>query len=243
MAERPINFNPIARPYRWLEYLTFGPNLERCRFQFLDQLADPPPTPSVLGDGDGRFTASLLAANPQITVDAVDSSMKHAQPAHAESLPPRPTCSRTAESNPHRRARLQTRRPTLRPHRHPFLPRLPPRGRSRRLAQPHPATISLHEATWLVSEFAIPRRQPTGYSPAGSVVGALYRAFRILTGLKTQRLPGYASAFRQNGFSIADQKWFLGGLWSPKSGAFRQRSEATADASHNPTAEVHSPCQ
>ena len=73
MAARPANFDHIARPYRWLEYLTFGPYLERCRFHFLDQLKRHRRA-LILGDGDGRFTARLLATNPQISVDAVDSS-------------------------------------------------------------------------------------------------------------------------------------------------------------------------
>ena len=73
MADRQPNFDPIARPYRWLEYLTFGPYLERCRFYFLDQLATHRRA-LVLGDGDGRFTANLLRTNPDVTIDAVDSS-------------------------------------------------------------------------------------------------------------------------------------------------------------------------
>ena len=73
MADQPANFDPIARPYRWLEYLTFGPYLERCRYHFLNQLGQHCRA-LILGDGDGRFTARLLAANPEISVDAVDSS-------------------------------------------------------------------------------------------------------------------------------------------------------------------------
>ena len=31
MRTTPPNFNFIARPYRWLEYLTLGKSLENCR--------------------------------------------------------------------------------------------------------------------------------------------------------------------------------------------------------------------
>src|SRR5271155_3486869 len=71
-------FDRIARPYRWLEYLSFGPLLERCRFYRLPQLADARRA-LVLGDGDGRFLARLLQANPHIEVDVVDLSQTMVQ--------------------------------------------------------------------------------------------------------------------------------------------------------------------
>ena len=43
--------------------------LERCRFRFLSQCSQARHV-LVLGDGDGRFTAHLLAANPTLQVDA-----------------------------------------------------------------------------------------------------------------------------------------------------------------------------
>ena len=65
--EKPAaNFDLIARPYRWLEYLTFGPALARCRNHFLPQLTDRRAA-LVLGDGDGRFLARLLAPTPAST--------------------------------------------------------------------------------------------------------------------------------------------------------------------------------
>src|SRR5206468_3304021 len=54
------NFNLIARPYRALEHLTFGPALQRTRTHFLPLLADRQ-NALILGDGDGRFTAALLS--------------------------------------------------------------------------------------------------------------------------------------------------------------------------------------
>jgi SAM-dependent methyltransferase len=71
------NFDSLARPYRWMEYLTFGSALQRCRTHFLPQLSGRCPalgTALILGDGDGRFLARLLAANPHLSVDAVDTS-------------------------------------------------------------------------------------------------------------------------------------------------------------------------
>ncbi|HKO17827.1 MAG TPA: methyltransferase, partial [Acidobacteriaceae bacterium] len=67
------SFDVIAKPYRWLEYLTFGRALSRCRSYFLPALAGSRRA-LILGDGDGRFTARLLAANPHLEADAVDFS-------------------------------------------------------------------------------------------------------------------------------------------------------------------------
>jgi SAM-dependent methyltransferase len=70
---RAPNFDPVARIYRWAEYLTLGPLLQRTRTHFLPQVADRRRA-LVLGDGDGRFLAKLLAQNPTLYATAVDSS-------------------------------------------------------------------------------------------------------------------------------------------------------------------------
>ena len=70
---RAPNFDPVARIYRWAEYLTLGPLLQRTRTHFLPQLTDRRRA-LVLGDGDGRFLAKLLAQNPTLHATAVDTS-------------------------------------------------------------------------------------------------------------------------------------------------------------------------
>src|SRR5271168_378857 len=67
------NFNLIARPYRWLEYLTLGKALENCRTHYLPQLLKRRHA-LVIGDGDGRFLAELLKRNPHLQADAIDTS-------------------------------------------------------------------------------------------------------------------------------------------------------------------------
>src|SRR4051812_5218905 len=71
-AQEP-HFDLIARPYRWLEYLTLGRALERCRNYYLPQLRDRRHA-LVFGDGDGWFLAQLLGENPDLRADAVDTS-------------------------------------------------------------------------------------------------------------------------------------------------------------------------
>ena len=68
-----MNADPIAGPYRWLEYAAFGTALERCRFSLLGGAAGAKRV-LILGEGDGRFLARLAQANPSTLVDVVDSS-------------------------------------------------------------------------------------------------------------------------------------------------------------------------
>src|ERR1035437_5857973 len=69
----PPNFNRLARIYRWMELASFGPWLWWCRCTLLDSLTECRRA-LIIGDGDGRFTARLLRANPAVQVDAVDAS-------------------------------------------------------------------------------------------------------------------------------------------------------------------------
>ena len=72
-SSRPANFNRLARVYRWLEWFTFGPILWKCRCAYLAEMKHRR-SALVIGDGDGRFTVKLLEENPHIAVDAVDAS-------------------------------------------------------------------------------------------------------------------------------------------------------------------------
>ncbi|HTZ89123.1 MAG TPA: class I SAM-dependent methyltransferase [Alloacidobacterium sp.] len=201
----PANFDHIARPYRWLEYLSFGPMLERCRFRHISQLASSRRA-LVYGDGDGRFLARLLVANPHLHADVIDLS---------------PAMLRLLES----RVSAVGARNRIRIHRADALA-FEPTGNYDLvvthffldcfstaevlvLAQkirPHIAA----DALWLVSEFAIPRGPAA--IPAKSIVAALYSAFGLLTGLRTRTLPDHASTLTHIGFTVVHRKTFLGGL-------------------------------
>lgn len=209
MAQPPPNFDSIARPYRWLEYLSFGPYLERCRFYYLDELRICRHA-LVLGDGDGRFTASLLAARPRITVDAIDAS----------AVMLRLLSQRVARLGPSARDRLQIRQmnaldfePEHEPYdlvvTHFFLDCF-----SQRDVDALVARVAQHlipGAVWLVSEFAIPERLLAGFL-SSVVVGTLYRIFGMLTGLKVRILPDYRRLLSKAGFELRAHKDHLGGL-------------------------------
>jgi SAM-dependent methyltransferase len=203
----PPNFDLIARPYRWLEYLTFGPALTRCRNHFLPELADRR-SALALGDGDGRFLARLLAINPQLHADAVDIS-----PAMLRLL-----ARRAVSATPAAGTRLHTHHAdalTFDPTgpydlivTHFFLDCLTPPELVALIARLTPHLTP--NALWLVSDFRI----PSGLLrlPAHILVRSLYLAFRLCTGLRTTRLPDHASALHSAGFTRIAQSLSLAGL-------------------------------
>lgn len=197
------NFNLIARPYRWLEYLTLGHALERCRLHFLPQLLNQKKT-LVIGDGDGRFLAELLAANPHIHVDAVDTSATMLQ-----------LLSQRCQSDA---ARLKTHHSSALAFvpsggydlvvTHFFLDCLTQSELEALVARIAPALVP--GGLWLVSDFRIPQGRMR--LPARIIVRSLYFAFRIITGLRTTRLPDHATPLAHAGLTRVDHGNSLAGL-------------------------------
>ncbi len=206
-AEAP-NFDSLARVYRWMEWLSFGSSLWRCRCAFLGDLMLSRRA-LILGDGDGRFAARLLNENPSVLADVVDASS-----AMLSQLVRR--CGSNA-------ARVQPNLADARA----FIPS----SRNYDLIVTHffldcltssevaslAARLRAHVrpgAAWLVSEFAIPQSW-FGRVVARPVVAILYRAFGILTGLKVRRLPDHRDALAQAGFTLRkDRRWLCGLLVS-----------------------------
>jgi SAM-dependent methyltransferase len=203
-----VRFDLVARPYRWLEYLSFGPWLGRCRTAQLVHIKAARHA-LVLGDGDGRFLARLLSVNPLLTADVVDSSgamlavlderirRSGAQAYgriclhHADALDWRPTGSYDLIVS------------------HFFLDCFFPSQLEHLLDRllPHVAP----GAKWIISEFAIPR---TGFAApvARGIVSVLYLAFGRLTGLRVRALPDYATALLNRGLVLSHDHRYLSGL-------------------------------
>jgi SAM-dependent methyltransferase len=202
----PTNFDHLARPYRWLEYLTFGPMLERCRFCRIPELHGARHA-LVLGDGDGRFLARLLAANPMLQADVVDQS-----PAMLRLLQARAAAAGGSDRIRIHQADVLTFQPPEPAYdlvvTHFFLDCFTTeqvRGLVGNL-RPHLAPGAL----WINSEFAIPRG--IAALPSRVIVSSLYLAFRILTGLRTRALPDHATVFGQNGLKLRSRHTFLAEL-------------------------------
>lgn len=204
---REPNFDRIAKPYRWLEYLTLGRALERCRLYFLPDLLQHK-NALVLGDGDGRFLAALMATNRNLEAEAVDSS---ATMLHL-------LCKRCEASASDVSTRLRIQRtsalafvPTA-PYdlvaTHFFLDCLSQADLESLIFRIAPALAP--GALWVISDFRI----PPGFMcfPARIAVRFLYLAFRILTGLRTTRLPDYAKPLVRAGLTRIEYHHSLAGL-------------------------------
>jgi SAM-dependent methyltransferase len=184
------NFDGMARLYRWLEYLTLGPILQRTRTYHLPSLTHCR-SALLLGDGDGRFTAALLSQNPTLQAHAVDVSPSMLAQLRRNAAP---YASRLTTTHSDIRLFTPATPPDLivthffvdcliQPEVDDLVARLAP------LLQPH--------ALWLYSDFRIP--QGVLSLPARLIVRLLYLAFRLLTNLRTTRLPNHAAAFRDAG--------------------------------------------
>lgn len=200
-AGEAADFDLLARAYRWLEYATFGPFLERCRFEFLRALGDRRRA-LILGDGDGRFTARLMREVPDLEADCVDASAGMLE--LLKSRAPRARVQRTDI-----RGFTPSRAGYDLVATHFFLDCLSQTETAALIARLKPSLAP--GALWVVSEFAVPQHGPM--RPAAcALIAALYRAFRLLTGLRADRVPDYAAALAAAGFrplSVRTRLWGL----------------------------------
>ncbi len=199
------NFDKLARVYRWLEYLSFGPLLMRCRMQFLPRMLLARHA-LILGDGDGRFTAALLRVNPNLSADAIDAS-----PAMLTAL------LRATGKN---QTRVQTQCADLRNWQpqntkydlvvsHFLLDCFSTEEVTQLITRILPSLD--HGAIWAVSEFALPHRR-IQRALANLLISFLYRVFGLLTGLQIRNLPDYTTQLQANGFQLIMVKPRLFGI-------------------------------
>ncbi len=202
-----VNFDRVARLYRWAEFLFLGPLLSRTRNHFVPQIQHARQV-LVLGDGDGRFLAHLLRRAPSMQALAVDSSASML-------LLLRRRCAFAG-------SRLTTIHGCVNPlplgadlgktdlivtH---FLLDCLPQDNVESLAR-QLATAAEPGCLWVISEFGIPQRNPWRVL-ARLYIRGLYLAFRVLTGLQTQSLPDIPGALTAAGFSCVHHAERLKGL-------------------------------
>ncbi len=200
-AVRPADFSRLARIYRALEWLAFGGDLERTRFALLDRLAGRRSI-LVLGEGDGRCLARLLAIAPEARIDCVDVSPG--------------MVARTAE----RIARLPGRAGVNLVCADALTREYPPRTYDAVVtlffldcfttAQvetlvPRIAAATQPGACWLFADFRLPERGPARWR-ARAWLGVLYAFFRWRTGLPARALPPSERLIEQAGFRRAEER-------------------------------------
>jgi trans-aconitate methyltransferase len=198
------NFDRLARPYRWLEYFTFGPWLARCRFTQLELLTQARHA-LVLGDGDGRFLARLLAANPALTADVVDSSHSMLRVLEHRIQP----CRQRVRLHHIDALQWSPAEPYDLIVSHFFLDCFFPDELEQLLDRVLPHAPP--GAQWVLSEFAIPTH-PLAAFLARVLIALLYRAFAVLTGLPVRKLPDYAASLRRRGLRLTHDRRYLAGL-------------------------------
>ncbi len=206
---RPPNFNRLGGLYRWLEMASFGPWLWWCRCAFLADLGACRRA-LILGDGDGRFTARLLRANPNVHIDAVDASLAMLQSLGRRAAP---HAGRVRTHLADARYWQPDATPAAQPYdlvvTHFFLDCLTTPEVQALAARFHPALSP--DALWLVSEFAVPPGW-YGHLVARPVVCGLYLAFGWLTGLTVRALPDHSSALDASGLILRKSRTWLAGL-------------------------------
>jgi SAM-dependent methyltransferase len=207
MTQRSPNFDRVARIYRWAEYLSLGPLLERTREHHLPALTDRRHA-LILGDGDGRFLARLLHQNSTLQALAIDTSATMLQLL-------RMRCAFAAD-------RLQTQQTSaLTLHPPPGTDLITTHFLLDCFTQPEVDALTQRLAArvapgtlWLVSDFAIPAH-PFLRPLASLYIRVLYLAFALLTGLHTTHLPDPQSALTSAGFTrIAHHQRLFGLLYT-----------------------------
>jgi len=142
----------------------------------------------VLGDGDGRFLARLLAGNPEMTADYVDLSGRMLELARRRAGEDRAAYRRgDARKLEFTRAEYDLIAT------HFFFDCF--HAADAQLIAARIAAAAKPDARWLVSEF----RQPWW---AGPILWGLYLFFRVTTGLKTSRLIDHPPMLCAQGFRL-----------------------------------------
>jgi SAM-dependent methyltransferase len=205
-----VNFDLIARPYRWLEYLTLGRALEHCRLYYLPDLLKQKRA-LIFGDGDGRFLAQLLAQNSFVQADAVDisASMLKLLRHRCEAVDPNVG---TRLSIHHTSALTYSPPPATKYDlvvTHFFLDCLTQPDLEALIDRITPTLIP--GALWLVSDFRVPSSGPM-HLASKVIIRTLYLAFRILTGLRTSQLPDHATPLTHARFTRISHHHQLAGL-------------------------------
>ena len=205
---RSVDFDAVASPYRWLEYLTFGRLLENLRFAQLRFVADKERA-LILGDGDGRFLARLVVQNPELRADAIDSS--------AEML----ALSRTRISAAGADDRVRLIRADVADE------LFVPCGNGYDLVVTHffldcftdcevEAIVDrimptlAHGSVWMVSEFDVPLVGSRIF--ARVLIRLLYLSFGLLTGLSVRSLPVYRRVLEGRGFVLERRTTSMRGI-------------------------------
>lgn len=202
----------LAPWYRWIEYAAFGRALERVRCASLPCLANARRV-LILGEGDGRTLAHLLALAPHAYFDVLELSPEMIAIAQRRVADPDRAaffCRDARKADwPHARYDAVVTNFFL-----DCFTEDDARGVIRRLAN-----ALTPDGIWLIGEFAIPR---SGWQRlhAQIWIWTMYRFFRLATGLRASALPPIESLMLEAGMQRVEQEKKRAGLmvseiWKP----------------------------
>jgi SAM-dependent methyltransferase len=202
-----MNIDRFARWYRWFEYAAFGRALERSRSAYFDRLAGARRI-LVLGEGDGRALAELLAAAPLAEIHVYELSPRMIELARRRAgNSPRATFHQGDALGAEWPDRAYDAATALY-----FLDCFEDRAVAELARRIDRALVP--GGLWLVSDFAIPG---SGWRKAHAVacIWTMYRFFRLATRLKTQQLPHIHAILGGAGFALREERTQRAGLiWS-----------------------------
>ncbi len=162
----------------------------------------------VYGDGDGRFLAALIRRVPQIRIAAVDASSEMLRRAGQRLPSGAPVRLVQADALAYEAAALPEAPFDLIVS-HFFLDCFSEEELTALLTPVNHAAAQ--DAMWVVSDFAIPQR-PLARQAGKLIIGGLYLAFGLLTGLGTRHLPDHGRVMREAGWRLDDRRTLLLGL-------------------------------
>jgi ubiquinone/menaquinone biosynthesis C-methylase UbiE len=192
-----MNCDHLASFYRWLEYLRYGKALERCRATMLPWIGHARKA-LIIGDGDGRFTDTLLRHNETVAVDSIELSRKMIELARRRiTTGGQPHTGRVTFEHGDIRIAAPSDAGYDLVATHFFFDVFPTAelkciiGRVTRWTAP--------DALWVVSEFNLPA---SGWQRAKARfwLRTMYTFFRVTTDLRNQNLPSWRPLLREAGF-------------------------------------------
>jgi ubiquinone/menaquinone biosynthesis C-methylase UbiE len=199
-----VSFDLLARSYRYLETITFGNRLQAARVAFLDHIGTPGRA-LIAGEGNGRFLEALVQKSPLIAVDCVDAStqmLRLAQERIAHATNVRFLHEDLTVWSPEGNAYdlIVT---------HFFLDCFT-RDEIARMVDKL-ARAATGNAIWLLADFSIPS---AGLARIHAQVwlNAMYRFFRLTTGISGCELSDPAQFLQSHGFQLAQRNEWRSGL-------------------------------
>ena len=200
-------FDRLARHYVWIEAVTFGRSLQRCRAALIGELTDARRA-LILGEGDGRFVVAFLKANPEVVVDVVDAS-----PAMIA------LARRRVAAHPEMLGRVRWHVADARQFEPPavydlivtnfFLDCFPVEQLEPLIARY--VECLTHDGRWLVGDFAQPEPKARRLA-ARAALALMYLCFTLLTRIPAGSLADPGPILRAHGFTARHEVRQLGGF-------------------------------